>query len=189
MIAVMLAAGRSSRFGEDKLDASLAGRPLVEHAADIIRKLPFRERIAVCSRTTHGLEELGFRCVMVDGQETPMSASLATGVIAAERLEATSIFIALADMPFITVDHVHALADLYDGSPVASCQDGKIMPPAIFPRSDFARLKSLTGDRGARDLLRGTRCVELQREASFDVDTQQDLAEAARHLLSRDARN
>ena len=43
--AVILAGGRSSRFGRDKLAESIDGRPLLEHAMDAVR--PFASEIVV----------------------------------------------------------------------------------------------------------------------------------------------
>jgi molybdopterin-guanine dinucleotide biosynthesis protein A len=43
--AIVLAGGRSSRFGRDKLAEPIAGRPLLEHAIDAVR--PFATEILV----------------------------------------------------------------------------------------------------------------------------------------------
>jgi len=43
--AIVLAGGRSSRFGRDKLAEPIAGRPLLEHAIDAVR--PFATEIVV----------------------------------------------------------------------------------------------------------------------------------------------
>lgn len=49
-LGVVLAGGRSSRFGSDKAQALLGGRPLIEHALDALR--PHCDAIAVVGRET-----------------------------------------------------------------------------------------------------------------------------------------
>ena len=50
-LGVVLAGGRSSRFGSDKAHALLGGRPLIAHALDALR--PHCDAIAVVGRETH----------------------------------------------------------------------------------------------------------------------------------------
>jgi molybdenum cofactor cytidylyltransferase len=58
---------------------------------------------------------------------------------------------------------------------------GDIGAPCILPRTLFARLRELQGDRGAKPLLH--RLAEVTRvpmpSAEFDIDTREDLTRAA----------
>lgn len=47
LVGVVLAGGASRRFGSDKLAATLAGRPLVLHAVDALRRVPVDEVVVV----------------------------------------------------------------------------------------------------------------------------------------------
>lgn len=49
MLGAVLAGGRSSRFGSDKAQALLDGRPLLDHAVAALE--PYVARIAICGRS------------------------------------------------------------------------------------------------------------------------------------------
>jgi molybdopterin-guanine dinucleotide biosynthesis protein A len=52
-LGIVLAGGRSSRFGSDKADALLAGRPLLDHAIEALR--PHCDLAAVAGREVDGI--------------------------------------------------------------------------------------------------------------------------------------
>ena len=47
LVGIVLAGGASRRFGSDKLAAPLAGRPLVVHAIEALRRVPVAEIVVV----------------------------------------------------------------------------------------------------------------------------------------------
>lgn len=185
VVAVLLAAGRAERFGADKLRAPLAGMPLARHAAGTLAGLPFAHRIAVCAPGTPSLEGLGFRRMEIDPPGAPQSRSIALGVAEAGRLGARAVLIALADMPLVPAAHFTALVEAFEGTAVATLAGPVAMPPAIFGRPAFPALGALTGDRGARDLLRSADTLGLDPALALDVDTPADLAAAERFLSER----
>jgi CTP:molybdopterin cytidylyltransferase MocA len=81
------------------------------------------------------------------------------------------------DQPAVTPDHLRALA--ISGETTASAYAGRRGVPAYFPASAFAALAQLTGDAGARDLLRDARTIPLPL-GELDIDTPEALAEAQR---------
>lgn len=175
---ILLAAGRGTRMGGGKLGADLGGKPLARHAADRLAALPFSHHIAVCSATTPDLP--GFTRVPLIPADGPLSASIATGVRAADG--ASAVLIALADMPLVPASHFMALADAFDGAMVASAVSGRAMVPALFGRLHFDALVALEGDRGAGHLLRNAPAVALDAVLALDVDTHADLERAANLL-------
>jgi molybdenum cofactor cytidylyltransferase len=180
IVSVLLAAGRSRRFGfDDKLLADLNGLPLVLHAARLIVDLDPARRIAVCSPAVGALlEPLGFELILTDDAEQEMSASLALGIKAASTDSYEAALITLGDMPFVKVEHLQQLLARWDSrfAPVVgSTKHGIPMPPAIFARSEFPDLCQTTGDRGARKLLLNAALVEPPPEQLADVDTIDDL--------------
>jgi molybdenum cofactor cytidylyltransferase len=177
---VLLAAGRAQRFGADKLAQDLAGKPVAHHAAHKLAALPFTTRIAVCSAATPPLRALGYAIVPLEPAGAPMSRSIALGVAAAEACGAAAVLLALADMPLVPAAHFRALVKAFDGTPLATLAGTTPMPPAIFVRTHFAALRSLTGDRGARELIAVADTLPLDRLLALDIDTPADLVRAER---------
>jgi molybdenum cofactor cytidylyltransferase len=177
---ILLAAGRAQRFGAAKLAQNLAGKPVAYHAAQRLAALPFASRIAVCSSTTPPLAGFGYTLVSLASEGAPMSRSIALGVAEADRVGASSVLLALADMPLVPSAHVQALVEAFEGVPLATLASNTQMPPAIFGRSSFSELRRLTGDRGARDLLAQADCLPLDPLFALDIDTPADLVRAER---------
>jgi molybdenum cofactor cytidylyltransferase len=177
-VLVLLAAGRSTRFGagRHKLHQELFGRPLGEVAAGTLAALPFRERVAVTAAGGLDVAALGFREVVNDDPEAGMAQSLALGVEAADRLGAAAVLVALADMPCVTAAHVERIFAAAGGGGVVASSDGHAAkPPALFTRDQFGRLKALSGDAGARALLRDAALVVAPADELVDVDTAEEL--------------
>jgi molybdenum cofactor cytidylyltransferase len=83
-----------------------------------------------------------------------MSASLKTG-IASVPGECTAALICLGDMPFVYPGTLDLLAEFYsDQAALFPTWHGKRGNPVLLGRPLFAAIKNLTGDEGARSLLR-----------------------------------
>ncbi len=182
---VLLGAGRSRRFGADKLAATLAGEPIIRRSARLYAALPFAERVAVLGPDTPVLADLNFAEIRRSDAEVPLSRSLAAGVRALES-GARCIMIALADMPLVTPEHLAALAAAFDGTrPVCSELGGAPCPPAIFPAAMREELAARKGDSGARALLAGALRIAAGEDCLIDVDTPEALARAESLLVQR----
>lgn len=176
---VLLAAGRSQRFGvRDKLMVPWLGQPLGLHVVTALEAAPFRERIAVISRTGLDLASHGYRIVHNDDPDAGMGRSLRLGVEAAIDGRADAVLIALADMPRVTATQIHRLLDHAQGpDAIVASSDGLApRPPALFGRTHFDDLLRCEGDMGARDLIRRGHHVVTSPAELVDIDTPQDLA-------------
>ncbi|HWU18935.1 MAG TPA: nucleotidyltransferase family protein [Devosia sp.] len=184
---IVLAAGLSTRFGAgNKLLADLRGRPLADHIASTIAPLPFAAKFAVCPADLPELGTLfaqrGFSVLSNPDNAAGQSTSLRLGVEAADKIGADAVLICLADMPFVTSEHLLTLADrLKDGSThtASAIENGPSMPPAIFARHHFPALLQTSGDRGARDLLRSANQLIVPARQLADYDTLEDFASSA----------
>ena len=180
---ILLAAGTSQRFGtEDKLLAPLAGEPLALHAAQRIAELAPARRIAVCAegdgRLAHLLESRGFEIVVNPVPESGLSQSLSCGVAEAARGSEAAAMICLADMPFVTARHLGNLLARFDPvtAPVVASSNGEAaMPPALFDRALYGRLRTGEGDRGGKALLAGAALVLAGADELADIDRPEDL--------------
>jgi molybdenum cofactor cytidylyltransferase len=170
--AVVLAAGQSHRFGGDKLLHPLAGRPLGAHIAAMLSAMPFGWRIAVCPASRAGLFP-GFEIVDNPDPSRGMGTSLALAAKRAITLGAEAMLVCLADMPFVTGDHLAALIAAR-GDVVATEAAGVRSPPALFAAAHLPALAQLSGDRGARDLLRDAVAVHAEPGMVRDFDAPED---------------
>jgi len=189
MIGILLAAGFSRRFGAaDKLLQLLPdGRPIALAAAEnLIKAIPLT--IAVLRPDNKALAELlknaGLKIVCCDAQQTEMADSLSAAVHYAAQFDESSagFVIALADMPYIKPDTIRAIAhELTAGeSIVAPAYQNKRGHPVGFSAKFRSELEQLTGDEGARAILKRhadqIKLLECNDPGIVaDIDTPQDL--------------
>jgi molybdenum cofactor cytidylyltransferase len=177
VVAVVLAAGRAERFGSDKLLHPLDGKPLAEHVAATLSALPLIARIAICPAGNGARRDLflrhGFDIVDNPHPEQGMGTSLALGAQRAITLDADAMLVCLADMPYVTREHLLALLKV-DAPAVATESNGTRSPPAVFARALLPELATLTGDHGARALLKTAATVSAAPALVRDFDTPAD---------------
>jgi molybdenum cofactor cytidylyltransferase len=164
VVGVLLAAGRGTRFGGDKLLAPLpsasrgvpAGTPLgVAAARHLVDALP--DSVAVIRPDDASLRDVlgsaGIAIVECANADDGMGASLACAVRA--RGDAEGWVVALADMPWIAPATIVAIADALRGGAdiVAPHHRGTRGHPVGFSRRHYAALAQLTGDAGARAIV------------------------------------
>lgn len=182
---ILLAAGKSRRFGADKLLYPLPdGTPMGVASARILRAGVDHAVVVVSDRQSPLAQLLareGMSIAVCENASEGMGASLACGVRAAS--QAAGWVVALADMPYIRSDTVARVADaLRAGAPLAApAYKGRRGHPVGFARRFYAALAALTGDVGARPILTQHRAdlVSVPVDDAgvlHDVDTVRDLA-------------
>jgi molybdenum cofactor cytidylyltransferase len=178
-VLVLLAAGRSERFGNvgSKLEEAFLGRPLGYHVAVALEAVPFMARVAIVGGGRLDYARYGFTHIHNEDPAKGMSQSVRLGVAEAIRLGAAAVVIALADMPRVTATHIHHLFDATDDEDsVVASSDGKAAkPPVLFGRAQFDALLTLEGDAGARDMVKRGRHVVTNPAELIDVDTREEL--------------
>lgn len=182
MIAgLILAAGAGTRFGPSsegsKLLADLDGRPVLEHAIAAVTAVPELARVVVV--LGHGAEAVLARVsfgraapVVCADWESGQAASLRCGLEALSG--ADRVIVTLGDSPLLTPAVVGRFVDAAPGT--RAVYAGRPGHPVLLGAHHMSALLSLTGDRGARDLLRGGPTIECSELCSGrDVDTPEDL--------------
>lgn len=172
----VLAAGRSTRYGSDKLMVSIDGFPLGAHIGKTIAQIGFGWRFAICREDAplaSCFEEMGFSVIVTTAPQAGQAHSLHLAVRAAEQTDAKALLVTLADMPFVTQRHLKSLASRE--SLTASSNGNSPMPPAFFPRALWPMLLSTDGDAGARLLLRDAHLVTAPVDELRDIDVPIDL--------------
>ena len=183
--AVLLAAGTSSRFGEDdKLMADLRGKPIIAHTLEAVASLAFGELVAVVRPPAQGpeihrrLERRGYSIIVNDRPEEGLASSIVRAVEHVMPLKrCRGILICLADMPYVPQSHYNRICLAAEDirSVVASTDGFSSSPPAFIGRKHFPELLTLRGDQGARALLSHGLQIEAMGSALIDIDTPDDL--------------
>lgn len=158
---ILLAAGAGRRFGAHKLLQPLPGGEPVAVAAgrNLVAALPGSVAVVRAGdlALAEALAAIGLRIHEHPGADAGMGTSLAAGVAATA--DAAGWIIALGDMPWIRPETIRALAEaLRAGADlVAPFNAGRRGNPVGFAAGWGERLRALTGDRGARDLIAAQR--------------------------------
>ncbi len=184
---VILASGLSERFGKsDKMMAEFRGKPLVQHAIDAARDVPFAERFAVIPKASIERRKLfnyeGYTLVENSSPELGQGGSLKLAAKAAQASGYKSICVILGDMPFIQTDDVISLlCNLTDKDRAISCCNKTLIPPAIFTNGALEEMSKIGGAAGAKALFRADNFYKhvLSDRAARDIDTPETLAELA----------
>jgi len=181
---LLLAAGRSSRFGaDDKLAQPLQGRPLAWHAAATLAGLPFAAHVAVAGNQAASLLPPRFEIVVNERPERGLSHSISLGIAAVEPRDVNACLVALADMPFVPARHFTALLrEFHENSEavIATGAGERSQVPAVFGRRYFGALPGLEGDEGARELLRDAPSIACDPALLADFDRPADFARVTR---------
>jgi molybdenum cofactor cytidylyltransferase len=176
-VVLVLASGRGERFvasggSGSKLDAMLAGKPVIERTLDAVRAsgLPWH-----LERANH----------------TGMGDSIAAAVAATR--DATGWLILPADLPLVQASTLQAVAQaLGKHSVVMPRYRGQRGHPVGFSAACRDALLELNGAQGAAPVVRAQAALNVMLEIEIDdvgivtdIDTLADLANAERVLAER----
>lgn len=187
--AVVLAAGRSSRFADGhKLLADIGGKPMIRSTLEavsasavesIVLVVSFEHHDAIMAAAGTGRWTGCINAAAGDG----LASSLRSGAaVLPDHLD--GVLVVLGDMPGITPDLIATIlakAAAYPGSIVYPLTpDGKQGHPVYWPADIVPEFWDLTGDQGGKPLLRrhAHRIVTVPAgdDATLDIDTVEDLA-------------
>jgi molybdenum cofactor cytidylyltransferase len=188
--ALVLAAGRSTRMGSNKLLEHLNDRPLVRHVVDAALASQARPVVVV---TGHQESEIHKALASCDVSYTcnpryaeGLSTSLKAGV-ASLPSSCEGVLILLGDMPLIDTSLINQMIEQFKASPsalaIVPTHKGEWGNPVLLTRRLYDQVSSLEGDAGARKLLMTHRdsVIELPVESDsifLDLDTPEALAKA-----------
>lgn len=179
--AIILAAGKSRRMGQNKLLLDYRGKPVLLHVLELIASIRFKRHVLVTTRETADAVEIpkGFTVVLNEDPESGQALSVRMGVEAAAR--GYYMFLA-GDMPLLERACIERLlSEAQKDRIVVPVAGGKPLGPCIFPENLRGELLSLNGDSGGRTVRdahpESCKYVEFQNpRAFFDVDTPEDYA-------------
>lgn len=183
---VILAAGYSSRMGEDKLMLKIKGKSILEHAISSALGSTVDETIVVSSPKSAGMIGLlyGDKVKVIENPnfDSGISSSLKSGINAVSNKTQAIIF-ALGDQPFIPVKVYNLLVEIYMQNLcmlIYPTYKGIRGNPVLFDRRTWPLLMKIEGDSGGMQIAPE---IPLNEVVSFstpfheilvDIDTPED---------------
>lgn len=179
---LILAAGRSSRFGNSPKQLALVNeQTLLERSINLAKAIGETTVVLGYEHDRLMLLVKGAHIVVNPNWHEGIGSSIAYGV-AALPANVSAVLILLCDQAAITSADLNVLCNRYkdvcdhiNSTPIvcASYANG-VGVPAIFPRRFFAQLMALSGDLGAKKLLQNDAVISVPMErAATDIDTQE----------------
>ncbi len=179
---VVMAAGNSVRFGDNKLLADFDGKPLVENVLDIIPSECF-EKIYVVSQYDEVIaiaKSKGFDTIINNHPEHGISHTIKLGT--KEMLGCDAVIYIVSDQPLLTKNSIKNQIKFYlknRDKIVAMGNNGKRGNPCIFPKKYFEELLNLKGDTGGSAVIKNNindlLIYNIDSYELIDVDTKSDL--------------
>lgn len=155
MTAIILAAGRSSRFGSQKLLAPFRGEPMIRHVVKTISAAGLEECILVYADEQVKAAVPDVRCVhnpdAVQGQSTSIRLS-----VSRSDPETDGYLFLMGDQPFLSSETIRTLLAAFHASSksiVVPVYAGKQGAPVVFAGRWRAELLALQGDTGGRQIM------------------------------------
>ncbi|WP_297764172.1 nucleotidyltransferase family protein [uncultured Muriicola sp.] len=188
IVALILAAGNSSRMGEAKQLLPWSQNTLLGNAIDVANNSNIDKTFVVLGAEAQRIQEkiVSRNCEVIlnENWQEGLGSSISTGIsgIVNSEERPDAVLIMLADQPFIDNTYINTLIGHYeanDGKIIATQYRSKMGVPAIFDKSFFSGLQKLMGDEGASSLiLKNTdTCFSVDPgKKTTDLDTPEDYA-------------
>jgi len=184
--AIILAAGNSSRFGdENKLLAKFGEKTVIETTINNIAKLFKKDEITIVlrnkSKLPNFLKFLPYKLTIVLQENFGISESIKQGLN--NFITKDGVIICLGDMPGVsasTYSKIRNSLSEQEDKIIVPLYKGKKGNPIGIPRKFYGKLKKISGDVGFMQLF-----SQLKKNISFieiddryilkDIDTKKDL--------------
>ena len=186
IVALILAAGNSSRMGEAKQllpwsQDTLLGNAIKMAARSQVEKV-YVVLGAEAKRIKASLQGTKAEMIMNQNWRWGMGTSISCGVarILNSDIKPNAILIMLADQPFIDEAYLNLLMEHFnarDGRIIATKYGNKLGVPAIFDKSLYTALMDLDGVEGANVLIAQNKhvCFSVDPgKKALDLDTQEE---------------
>ena len=189
---VLLASGKSTRYGKNKLLDEYKGIPMIEIALQKAVESKVERVILVTAYPA--VEEIARKkCPSVEivhntSSEKGISQSLKLGLTAAK--DTTGCVFMVCDQPELSVKTLHKMIGaLQKGENfIYVCSDGKRRGnPAAFPKQYYPELLNITGDRGGQQVIKNhpdkVREIPVESETELlDIDYIEDKKQLEREV-------
>lgn len=186
---VILAAGSSSRLGKPKQLVIFHDKPLLQKMIDESESLEFTSKVIVLGANSEIIKKTlnpgTFTLIVNENWPEGIASSIRKGIEYSLELSPAieHLLFLLSDQPFVSAELLEQLLEtpLSEKSEItASFYDNDVGVPAIFPKQMLPLLMELSGDQGAKKIMKQfpDKVTPVHFEMGhFDVDTPEDQAE------------
>ncbi len=182
LVALLLAAGESTRLGRPKQLVLHRGEPLLRRAVRVAAAVGATPVFVVTNPSLPDcramLSDLPATVLVNPLPAAGMGSSLRLGMEAVLAAQPERLLLLVCDQPLLGPEHLGRLLRApAPGGVAAAAYGGRAGVPAVFSQEHFPALAQLSGDQGARGLLRTLPATPVPMpEAAIDIDTPEDLA-------------
>jgi molybdenum cofactor cytidylyltransferase len=182
---IVLAAGASRRLGRPKQLLELGGEPLIRHIVRHAMAAQVSDVVVVLGNEAETIRdaigELGQRVVVNQDFAAGQSTSMVTGLtVLGSDIDAAILM--LGDQPTVSPELLKAMIERFQQTDALIVQprydDGKPGNPVLLSRRIFPELLAVTGDIGAREVVRAHRSdvesLDVSIPHPLDVDSEED---------------
>lgn len=188
--AIILAAGNSSRMGKAKIDLPVGDESLLKHCVQQALGAPLTSVVVVeGAYPIHTIPDRRAVVIKNNAWESGIGSSIKAGLSYVENHfpKTDAVVFLVADQPFVTSDHIARVITAFEttGSISASYYNESPGVPALFPRSVFPQILSISDQHGAKVILERNRAhlslIEFP-EGAIDLDTPEDYQEFLKRI-------
>jgi molybdenum cofactor cytidylyltransferase len=192
---VILAAGKSTRLGRPKQLLELDGEPVFLHTVRSATNSHLDQVVLVlgdhAAEIADTVGDQGQSLVINPEFELGQSTSLKLGLGTIDP-EAEAVLFLLGDQPQVSAEIINAVIFQFrksGGRIVMPSYRGTRSNPVLFSRELFPELAKVTGDQGARSVVRAhyseVHAVEIDADPPLDIDTEEDYEKLRKLWLTR----
>jgi molybdenum cofactor cytidylyltransferase len=183
---IILAAGNSSRLGHPKQLLPYRGKTMLSHVIAESLAASLQPVVVVTGAYHAEIQDslLGQPVILVYNAdwETGIASGIVAGLTEALNIEShlQAVIVAVCDQPYISAELFRSLMEelVLSGKGLIACRYSETLgTPVLFAQSYFKELLMLSGDAGAKQLLKrypdDVAAVPFP-EGAIDIDTEED---------------
>ena len=181
---IILAAGNSSRMGEPKQLMMYKNKTFLQHIIGEAKSANLEPVICVTGYQseliTKSITGMGVSIIYNQQWRDGMGTGIAAGIKQLLLSDVDSVILAVSDQPHVSSDLFSSMLALKDqsGKRIVACSyAGTLGTPVLFDKDYFNQLKSLSGNQGAKNIVKlniPDVCPIEFEKGRIDIDTKED---------------
>lgn len=184
IVALILAAGESSRLGQAKQNLPLRNTTLLNNIKEHLTLNIVEQTFIVLGAYAKEIQEKSglndYEVIVFNEWKEGMGSSLSYACAEIfHKKKYDGILVTLSDVPLVTASDYREMINLFESESdiVATLANNSLGVPAIFGAAYFSELLKIKGNKGAKRIIENNRTtvkVFRNKNAAVDIDTLDD---------------